>query len=310
MTKSAQSTAPQYYHTLQDWVTYLCTKWNVQPSEIDYTRATEVRFGEQSYFLPIRTQTVNEYLAQIQYPTARQVAHKVLRVYFGWLVDREVLAANPVPKPDYGSRHRAKKPGLRIDELCQLIEIICTHAPIEVRAPLLLQFAGGLRIGEVCRLRNCDIEELNGQWQLAVRGVPQKGHTEGWVPLPPDIDSTVTEYVKWKTSVPATEDCLFVTSNGRKWRAGELNDHIKRLASMIPGLRVVTTHDLRRGHATIMAANKVSADLERLILRQKSTQIGFGYVRTPLYAGEVRYEDIQQLRVVQLAEEIAKEGEQ
>lgn len=44
-----------------------------------------------------------------------------------------------------------------------------------------------------------------------------------------------------------------------------LNDHVQRIGRLVPELRTVTSHDLRRGHATIMAENRVPADVERQI---------------------------------------------
>lgn len=306
--KSASSTAPQYRLTLSRWITFLCERWDCTPEQIDYAKATHVRFGDSHYFEPIRTQVVMDFLSTLEStPSVYQVAHKVLRVYFTWLVDSGTLAVNPVPPVNYGSSQRRKKPGLTLSEICDLIAAINQNGSVEVKTPLMVQFAGGFRVGEVCALRICDIQkDPDGKWSVPVRREAMKGHGQGIVPLPDEVEQLFGNYLIWRRKHNFRySDHLFLRVNGKPWTTSQLNEELQLLGALLPGLRAISTHDLRRAHATVMAENNVSPEIERQLLRQADAQTGFGYVRTPEYVNEVSYADIAKMQIVQLTNAFA-----
>lgn len=140
------------------------------------------------------------------------------------------------------------------------------RAGIRLRAQLELMYRGGLRVAEVCSLRNSDV-----RWTVPQLHVLGKGHRLRYVPLEPD---TIIALRRWTAVRPkAPPSFLFVTSNGRPVAPQEIRRAIHTLADRV-GIdrhtRQISPHVFRHAYATELLNEGFSIREVQLLLGHTS----------------------------------------
>jgi site-specific recombinase XerD len=176
--------------------------------------------------------------------------------FYGYLVVRGVVAANPVPRglPTRKSRHRGERGlvplvrGVRqLPRILDAVEVEALMAALRTerdRAIVQAMLLGGLRRCEVLGLR---LEDLRlGEWRVFV--ADGKGGHQRLIPVSQTFFATVARYLKAERPSDASTDRLFVALKGPR-RGGALSseglDEMMSNARARAGLVHGTCHELR-----------------------------------------------------------------
>jgi site-specific recombinase XerD len=179
-------------------------------------------------------------------PAAQKRAVAAFRSFFGWVQGRRSVAAS-LPWPVVRSRaHRT----LDEAQCSALLASFDTSTAIGCRglAMCALMLDSGLRAGEVCRLRLCDLDVDHGRFRVVVKGGEER----------PGAFSAVTgQYLaRWLASRRAAPgvDTVFVSVGGCRVGCSltvcGLRAVFRRLGKAA-GLAALSPHDLRRTFATL-----------------------------------------------------------
>src|SRR5215207_1619429 len=196
-----------------------------------------------------------------------------LSSFYGYLVTRGDVAANPVPRglPTRRSRHRGERglvPLVRgVRRLPRILEPAEVEALMEAlrtdrdRAMVQAMVLGGLRRCEVLGLR---LEDLRlGEWRVFI--ADGKGGHQRLVPLSPSFFTTVAAYMNIERPPGAATDRVFVVlkgpNRGRPLSADGL-DEIISAARARAGLVHGTCHELR--HTCLTRLREHGMSLEAL----------------------------------------------
>lgn len=174
-------------------------------------------------------QAVLEYLASSKTEWTRQTRLKVLRVFFNYLLDEEILTQDPLR----GIRGTVPPkicdlPSL--EEVKDFLERLDTRkfAQKRLKAMLLLALDSGLRRGELCSLllRDLDLTGLS----VTVRGNVSKNKKNREVPF---SSTTAREIRSFLACCPPEwrMDVVFPTETGKPLKPGELGQQIRRLSA-------------------------------------------------------------------------------
>ena len=184
----------------------------------------------------------------------------VIRGFFDWLVLHDHLVCSPV-------RARARRAATRLQPFLfsveQAKELLTLAASLPDRSRALdrgatyhlmfgLMYALGLRVGEVARLRRCDVDP---QQQL-LRINQTKFSKDRLVPFGPRVGRRLADYLarpmtRANTILP--EDPVFSFSGGRAVSPGTISQTFHRLAAnrfdVRPGVAAPRLHCLRHSFA-------------------------------------------------------------
>ncbi len=198
-----------------------------------------------------------------------RVRQSTLSSFCGWLVKRDVLAANPVAKlerPPHHCEPPKQIPGSSImDALVEAAK--ARRRPRDVAIFLILRYTG-MRRESVATLR---VHHLDGAWGL--RGVRVKGGKTRDIPLPSAVVKFLQVYMKLvlvkQLEAIGPETPLFWSTWGRravgKTRAPMTGKNIWRLCKVygrMIGYPELKPHDLRHGVA--MEVLEQHHDLEQV----------------------------------------------
>ncbi len=185
-----------------------------------------------------------------------RVRQSVVSSFCGWLVKREVLAANPVARLERPPHHREppkQVPGSSImDALVEAAK--GRRRPRDVAIFLILRYTG-MRRESVATLQ---VHHLDGTWGL--RGVRVKGGKTRDIPLPAAVMQFLEAYVERvlgkEVEQVGPETPLFWSTWGRravgKTRAPMTGKNIWRLCKVygrLIGYPELKPHDVRHGVA-------------------------------------------------------------
>lgn len=169
-----------------------------------------------------------EYLAASKTEWTRQTRLKVLRVFFGYLLDEEILSQDPLR----GIRGTAPP---KVCDLPSLEEVKAFLGKLDTRkfaqkrlkAMLMLSLDSGLRRGELCGLllRDLDLAGLS----LTVRSNVSKNKKNREVPFSSVTAREIRSFLaccppEWRV------DVVFPTETGKPLRPSELGQQIRRLS--------------------------------------------------------------------------------
>lgn len=179
-----------------------------------------------------------------------------LSSFYGYLVTRGDVAANPVPRglPTRKSRHRGERGVVplvrgvrRLPRILEPGEVEALMAALRTerdRAMVQAMLLGGLRRCEVLGLR---LEDLRlGEWRVFV--AEGKGGHQRLVPVSQTFFATVARYLNSERPTDAPSDRVFVALKGRT-RGGAFSaeglDEMLSNARARAGLAHGTCHELR-----------------------------------------------------------------
>lgn len=298
--KSSQ-TVKNYHKALSRFITY-CSQHSGLPAEqLNFGQFSRVEFNGRFIYLEIRREFVQAFLNQMAPKSARQSAEVVLRVYFHYLVAEGVITQNPCRRKQHTRTHVPKQ-GLSLDEIVKYVSAL-KLTPIGLRAPITIQLAAGLRLGELLALRTSDVS-LNdvGNWDISICREALKGRVAMKLPLP-DLSKTLEEYFAWREGRPGESDHLFINDSGRRLTSRSVNQEIARIGEVAQLERRVTSHDMRRAFATLWSNQVEDSEILRRLSRHRESFTYWGYVKRA-HAEEVR-DATSQLSVVKLTKNFA-----
>jgi len=176
--------------------------------------------------------------------------------FYGYLVTRGDVAANPVPRglPTRKSRHRGERGAVplvrgvrRLPRILEPAEVEAVMAALRTerdRAIVQAMLLGGLRRCEVLGLR---LEDLRlGEWRVFV--VDGKGGHQRLVPVSQTFFATVARYLNNERPADASTDRVFVALKGPtlgRALSSEGLDEMLTNARARAGLAHGTCHELR-----------------------------------------------------------------
>ncbi len=169
-----------------------------------------------------------EYLAASKTEWTRQTRLKVLRVFFSYLLDEEILVQDPL-RGIRGTVPPKVCDLPSLEEVQAFLEKLDTRkfAQKRLKAMLLLALDSGLRRGELCGLllRDLDLTGLS----LTVRGNVSKNKKSREVPISAATAREIRSFLpccppEWRV------DVVFPTETGKPLRPGELGQQIRRLS--------------------------------------------------------------------------------
>lgn len=231
-------------------------------------------------YVTVTTETIERYLVYLRKRKARHSdqslspssvagAHRALKIFYKWCVERSIVAASPVAavklrKPPKKIPRRATR-----QEFDDLVRSIPVDDWIGLRDYLLLHtiFFCGLRIGEALRLEAIHFEITEERQVLHVPG----GKTgAGVVPLLREVSEAFLAYSahrpQWK------DERLFLSNDGNGGVGGILTPsgarQMLRRRCAGAGLRYLNPHSFRHGIAMHLLNDKRSdTSLVQRILR-------------------------------------------
>lgn len=239
----------------------------------------------------VTTETIEQYLVYLRKRKARHSdrplspssvagAHRALKIFYKWCVDRGVLDASPVggiklKKPSRKMPKRATR-----QEFDQLTRSLPVDTWIGLRDYLLIHtvFYCGLRIGEALRLEAQHFEITEERQVLHVPG----GKTgAGVVPLLREVSEA---FLAYNTHRPKSKDArLFLSSDGNGGTDGILTPsgarQMLRRRCEEAGLRYLNPHSFRHGIAMHLLNDK-RADMsmaQRILRHSKITTTAESY---------------------------------
>lgn len=174
-----------------------------------------------------------------------------LKNFFGWLVEEEVIHANPMDHIDSPKLRRKLPVVLSLDEIEAMLAAIdrSTAEGERNKAIIEILYGCGLRVSELCELRTANV-----YWKDEFIRVIGKGNKERLVP----IGSTALKaariyydgYRKNMEVKPGEQDYFFLNRRGRHLSREMIFHIVKKLAREAEIKKTVSPHTFRHSFAT------------------------------------------------------------
>lgn len=209
---------------------------------------------------------IGQYLSRFakKSSSTRQQAYVIVRGFYDWAVEFDLIAKNPVSKALRPKRVQHLIEPIPFSDVLKMMAA-CPDTPKgrRDRVLILFSYSQGLRESETARVELSDL-----RWPLVL--VHGKGGKERWLPIPPSVQDELRRYLdEVRPHFAPTTDALFVTSYGRSLNPQRIGVLVFRAAERAGIQRVlyeangrkhyrVTSHGLRRGIATALAEGGAS----------------------------------------------------
>jgi integrase/recombinase XerD len=172
---SAATTRRGYRIDLFDWFTF-ARAWNIDPLDC---RRTHVELWLRHL----------EQADKAAATRARKLA--VVRSFYNWCLDEEVLLANPAARVRRPTAERNPQPAYSRVQMQRLLEAATDAGGYDLALVLML-YCNGLRIAEACA---CDIADLGqDRWHHTLK-ITGKGAKVDVIPLPPPVMLALTDAI-------------------------------------------------------------------------------------------------------------------
>ena len=202
---------------------------------------------------PALPASVETFLVQLrrdgQAPASVAAYHRALRVYFGWMMKRGYLQANPMLQVERPRVPRQRKRHVTVSEFRRLYDGIvgATWLDDRDRALLVVMFYSGLRVGEVVGLQRADVDLAH---RLITIRQGKGGHSR-IVPCAPLLADPLMMYLQLR---PAwSKPPLWISCDGSNGVRGALTAEgirvMLRRRCAAAGLRYLNPHQFRHGFA-------------------------------------------------------------
>ena len=217
---------------VEEYLQYLSWERNLSSATVvayrrEVLRATTFFAAQAREPAALNPLLVRSYLAHLYNaglaPRSIERALAALRTYLRFLVDEDVLSANPAEAVAHPRRERKAPDVVALDTIEQIIDHLPeTPTGARDRTIIELLYGAGLRVGELVGL---DLNDL----QLSVRlmRVRGKGNKERIVPFGRRAAAAVVAYLphraSWRAKSRGVHDALFVNQRG-----GRLSDRSVR----------------------------------------------------------------------------------
>lgn len=209
----------------------------------------------------IDTRDIREYLSSLDAieMSTRGKKLTVLRSFFGWLVEEEVLLKNPTTKIKSPKKKRRLPKGLSVGELAYAREMCSTHRE---RALLEVLYSTGARLSEITGMR---ISEYNHQNMcISVIG---KGNKERKVYLTEGAKYHLDRYLSVRKD-KCECDYLFITTRKpyRQVSNRSIQDEVEKIGNRCNLSKKITPHVFRHTLAQTLLDNGAALEEVQHIL--------------------------------------------
>lgn len=201
-----------------------------------------------------------------------------VRMYFDFLVDAEMLAANPAKKLKNVTVKNKEKLPLEVSEIRAMMDA-CTNK--RQRTMIYMLGSTGLRISELTGLT---IEQFNNRTnnRIIVNG---KGNKDNIVNINSKLADMIEDYIHtMREAYPAMAKSkyLFPSYQGNQMETSAMDYSLKSIARRagITNWRSVSAHTFRHSFATIMLNNEVGIDVIQTLMNHNSIQTTRRYAKT------------------------------
>lgn len=190
----------------------------------------------------------------------------VLRSWFRWLYDREMIQRSPITKevirlvrvdPTAVVRGSGVREALTQDQAQALVEWSRVADPA-AGASVLLQASAGLRSAEVAALERRHLIEIDGIWKLTV---PGKGQKVRAVILEPVVVQALARLEKADRR-RGQRGALLLPARGERYSTVQVRRWAKEACRAV-GMPHLSSHALRRTCATLLMDHGASLDEAR-----------------------------------------------
>ena len=198
------------------------------------------------------------------YHKPRSVARKLssLRSFYKYCVREGLCEKNPFGEVSSPKLDKTLPKFLYSEEIEALFDSINTHTLLGIRDNALLEFmyGTGVRVSELCSIKEKDIDYINKQ--VIVLG---KGKKERYLPLHDLVIDSLKEYVSYARNElqlknkKEVSDILFLNNHGGPLTSRGVRDILKRLVEKASETYKISPHMIRHSFATHLLNN--GADL-------------------------------------------------
>lgn len=197
---------------------------------------------------------------------SRTVVHHrdVLRSWFAWLFDRDLIRRSPVSR-DLARAFRVdqatiqkgngRRQALTLSEASRVAGWCMRDAAPEAGFSVLLQITGGLRSAEVAALERRHLVEREGIWTLTVPGKGQKTRS---IALESVAVAAWQRYVASRRR-QGERGALLTARGGGHFSPRQIQRFAKDAAAIVGRQDIISSHDLRKTSATLL--RKAGAEL-------------------------------------------------
>ncbi|MER7076607.1 tyrosine-type recombinase/integrase [Saccharopolyspora kobensis] len=271
------------------WADDLAYSENTNKSYRSNVRALIKHFGEETPVAAITAADVRAMKADLKRRGRSDGTIRVRLVVLNKLMQAAIVEGLRSDDPTQGVerpaevRHRARI--VTLDEILQVVEKLDER----LRAPVLLAWYTGLRIGEVCGLHieNLNLDRARLQivqimFQDGTERVGAKnGRDDQWVGLAAQIVEVLREHLRKFPPLPSGHIFSYVGRDGSLKPLGQayLRRHFRK-ACEAAGLsgRMPKFHELRHSCATYLAENEASAYAIKALLRHSRLDTSQRYI--------------------------------
>ncbi len=197
----------------------------------------------------VKVDQLQEFLTALQAKgrasTSRARALYAVRTFFRFLRAEGLIARNPASLLEAPKLWQKLPEVLSQEEAQRLLAapLLDKDRGLRDLALLLLLYAAGLRVSELCSL---NIKDL-GDVEVRVMG---KGRKERLVPVAPVAVMAIDRYLALRSPEEESETPLFLAARGGRISRGEVARVVKKTARKAGIAKQVTPHTLRHSFAT------------------------------------------------------------
>ncbi|PGZ88982.1 recombinase [Bacillus sp. AFS029533] len=199
----------------------------------------------------------------------------IIKAFFKWLVDEEIISKNPVEKVKVPKREKTVIKTFDKNEVEEMINYYNGKDYVSVRNKTILTLLAetGIRVSELCGIKNDDVYDN----MIRIKG---KGNKQRFVPISDILHLQLFKYsvARDKNSKSSLTNYYFYSTWGKQMSYMIPRDIIRKVGKALDLDVKLITHGFRRFYAQSMLDNIDLYTLSRLLGHEniKTTEI---YVR-------------------------------
>ena len=266
-------TVEAYKHDLRAFEKFIKSEYEDKEEECPLERADQ--------------EDIKKWIIQLsqQEMSFRSINRKLsaLKTYYTFLKKTKQIEVSPFEKGIFllKTEKRQKLPfsEAEIEKVLSYFSSKSSFDEVRDRAVIEMLYATGIRRSELANLRLSDVDLA--QKQLKVSG---KGDKERYIPIIPELEETLKEYLKLREEVAneKSQNYLFLVKNGKKLYSTLVYRIINSYFSAVTPKKDVSPHVLRHSFASHLLDNGADLNTVKELLGHSSLASTPVYTNTSL----------------------------